>query len=94
MRAAAQVVPLMDKALSPYVKGGGAKKYEEELRRMYGMDGSPQVLPPCPARADPRPASHPRRATASFLVTVLAARRAVGGGRSVTGIGRRRGRGR
>ncbi|GAB5360019.1 hypothetical protein AAMO2058_000591400 [Amorphochlora amoebiformis] len=33
-----KVVPLMDKALSPYVKGGGAKKYEEELRRMYGMD--------------------------------------------------------
>ncbi len=35
----------MDKALSPYVKGGGAKKYEEELRRMYGMDGSAQVSP-------------------------------------------------
>jgi predicted unusual protein kinase regulating ubiquinone biosynthesis (AarF/ABC1/UbiB family) len=32
------VVPLMDKALTPYIKGGGAKKYEEELRRMYGMD--------------------------------------------------------
>ena len=32
----------MDKALSPYVKGGGAKKYEEELKRMYGMDGSAQ----------------------------------------------------
>ena len=30
----------MDKALSPYVKGGGAKKYEEELKNMYGMDGS------------------------------------------------------
>merc|ERR1719387_3357758 len=31
----------MDKALSPYVKGGGAKKYEEELKAMYGMsDGS------------------------------------------------------
>lgn len=28
----------MDKALSPYVKGGGAKKYEAELKRMYGME--------------------------------------------------------
>jgi aarF domain-containing kinase len=36
----AKVVPLMDKALTPYVKGGGAKKYEEELRNIYGMDGS------------------------------------------------------
>merc|ERR1719201_1584605 len=35
-----KVIPLMDKALSPYVKGGGAKQYEEELKRMYGMDGS------------------------------------------------------
>ena len=34
------VVPLMDKALTPYVKGGGAKKYEEELRKTYGLDGS------------------------------------------------------
>jgi predicted unusual protein kinase regulating ubiquinone biosynthesis (AarF/ABC1/UbiB family) len=33
------VIPLMDKALTPYVKGGGAKKYEEEVRRMYGLDG-------------------------------------------------------
>ena len=24
----------MDKALTPYVKGGGAKKYEEELKAM------------------------------------------------------------
>ena len=32
------IIPLMDKALSPYVKGGGAKKYEEELKRMYGME--------------------------------------------------------
>ena len=32
------VEPLMDKALTPYVKGGGAKKYEEEIRRMYGLD--------------------------------------------------------
>merc|ERR1719217_1881899 len=36
----AKVIPLMDKALSPYVKGGGAKQYEEELKKMYGMDGS------------------------------------------------------
>jgi len=31
-------IPLMDKALSPYVKGGGAKKYEEELKKLYGME--------------------------------------------------------
>jgi len=31
------IVPLMDKALSPYVKGGGAKKYEAEVKRMYDM---------------------------------------------------------
>jgi len=37
-----KVIPLMDKALSPYVKGGGAKKYEEEIRKMYGMDGTGQ----------------------------------------------------
>lgn len=30
----------MDKALTPYVKGGGAQRYEEELRKTYGMDGS------------------------------------------------------
>ena len=36
----AKVVPLMDKALSPYVKGGGAKKYEAELKKIYNMDGS------------------------------------------------------
>lgn len=36
----ALVVPLMDKALTPYVKGGGAKKYEDELRKTYGLDGS------------------------------------------------------
>ena len=35
-----KVIPLMDKALSPYVKGGGAKQYEEELKKLYGMDGS------------------------------------------------------
>lgn len=34
----ASIIPLMDKALSPYVKGGGAKKYEEELKRLYGME--------------------------------------------------------
>merc|ERR1719502_1226915 len=28
----------MDKALSPYVKGGGAKRYEEELKKLYGFD--------------------------------------------------------
>jgi len=38
----AVVEPLMDKALSPYVKGGGAKRYEEELKKMYGMDGTTQ----------------------------------------------------
>ena len=32
------IIPLMDKALSPYVKGGGAKRYEEEVRRLYGME--------------------------------------------------------
>ena len=34
----AAIIPLMDKALSPYVKGGGAKKYEVELRKLYGMN--------------------------------------------------------
>ena len=34
----AAVIPLMDKALSPYVKGGGAKKYEAEVKRLYGME--------------------------------------------------------
>ncbi len=29
-----KVIPLMDKALTPYVKGGGAQKYEEELKKM------------------------------------------------------------
>ena len=39
----AAVIPLMDKALSPYVKGGGAKKYEEEVRKLYNMeDGNMQ----------------------------------------------------
>jgi hypothetical protein len=36
----AKVVPLMDKALTPYVKGGGAQKYKEELESIYGMDGT------------------------------------------------------
>lgn len=31
------VVPLMDKALTPYVKGGGSKAYEAELKKMYGF---------------------------------------------------------
>lgn len=34
----AAVIPLMDKALSPYVKGGGAKKYEEEVKKLYNME--------------------------------------------------------
>ena len=33
-----KVVPLMDKALTPYVMGGGAKRYEAELKKMYGFD--------------------------------------------------------
>lgn len=33
------VVPLMDKALSPYIAGGGAKKFEERVRASYGMEG-------------------------------------------------------
>eukprot|EP00808_Paulinella_micropora_P024115 g17880.t1 len=32
------VVPLMDKALTPYIKGGGAKKYREEVLKTYGLD--------------------------------------------------------
>lgn len=34
-----KVVSLMDKALLSYVKGGGVKKYEVELKCMYNMDG-------------------------------------------------------
>jgi len=34
----AAIIPLMDKALSPYVMGGGAKRYEEEVRKIYGME--------------------------------------------------------
>lgn len=35
------VIPLMDKALSPYVVGGGARKYEEAVKRSYGLqDGA------------------------------------------------------
>jgi hypothetical protein len=37
------VEPLMDKALSPYVKGGGAKRYEEELKKIYGFEESGAV---------------------------------------------------
>jgi aarF domain-containing kinase len=33
-----KIIPLMDKALSPYVKGGGAKMYEQELKKIYGME--------------------------------------------------------
>ena len=36
------IIPLMDKALSPYVKGGGAKKYEAELMKLYGMEDTVQ----------------------------------------------------
>lgn len=35
-----KVIPLMDKALTPYVKGGGAQRYEEEIRKTYGLDGT------------------------------------------------------
>lgn len=38
----ATIIPLMDKALTPYVKGGGAKKYEAELMKLYGMDDTMQ----------------------------------------------------
>ena len=34
----ALVVPLMGKALSPYVKGGGAKKYEAELLKVKASE--------------------------------------------------------
>ncbi|GKY90643.1 hypothetical protein MPSEU_000037700 [Mayamaea pseudoterrestris] len=34
----AAIIPLMDKALSPYVQGGGAKNYEKELKKIYGME--------------------------------------------------------
>merc|ERR1719240_1449800 len=33
----------MDKALSPWVKYSSTEKYNEELMRMYGMDGSAQA---------------------------------------------------
>merc|ERR1719316_187090 len=33
-----KVIPLMDKALSPYVRGGGAQRYQEEVKKSYGMD--------------------------------------------------------
>lgn len=28
----------MDKALTPYIKGGGAQRYEEELKKLYGFE--------------------------------------------------------
>merc|ERR1719174_3036607 len=34
------VVPLMDKALSPYIAGGGAKKFEDRVLESYGVDKS------------------------------------------------------
>jgi predicted unusual protein kinase regulating ubiquinone biosynthesis (AarF/ABC1/UbiB family) len=34
------VIPLMDKALTPYVKGGGADNYAAEVRKTYGMGES------------------------------------------------------
>jgi len=36
----AAIIPLMNKALSPYLSGGGARKYEEELKKLYGMEDS------------------------------------------------------
>lgn len=39
----AKVIPLMDKALSPYVMGGGAKRYEDELKKMYNFDDAGAV---------------------------------------------------
>jgi predicted unusual protein kinase regulating ubiquinone biosynthesis (AarF/ABC1/UbiB family) len=36
----ALVIPLMDKALTPYVKGGGAQTYADEVRKQYGMSES------------------------------------------------------
>lgn len=36
----AAIIPLMNKALSPYLSGGGAKKYETELKKLYGMEDS------------------------------------------------------
>jgi aarF domain-containing kinase len=32
-----KVIPLMQKALGPYIKGGGAKQYEAEIRKVYGI---------------------------------------------------------
>eukprot|EP00303_Exanthemachrysis_gayraliae_P000188 CAMPEP_0206011302 /NCGR_PEP_ID=MMETSP1464-20131121/13028_1 /ASSEMBLY_ACC=CAM_ASM_001124 /TAXON_ID=119497 /ORGANISM="Exanthemachrysis gayraliae, Strain RCC1523" /LENGTH=821 /DNA_ID=CAMNT_0053384957 /DNA_START=58 /DNA_END=2523 /DNA_ORIENTATION=+ len=34
------VLPLMDKALTPYIQGGGAKKYAAAVSANYGMDGT------------------------------------------------------
>ena len=51
----------MDKALSPYVQGGGAKKYEAELKKIYGFEdggavgGFQVTLPPPAPPPSPRP---------------------------------------
>ncbi|KAH8075503.1 hypothetical protein JL721_1513 [Aureococcus anophagefferens] len=34
----ATVIPLMDKALSPYIAGGGAKQFERRVKESYGID--------------------------------------------------------
>ena len=34
----ATVVPLMDKALSPYIAGGGAQKFQDRVLESYGVD--------------------------------------------------------
>lgn len=39
----AAIIPLMNKALSPYLSGGGAKNYEKELLKLYGMEDSSNV---------------------------------------------------
>lgn len=57
----ATIMPLMDKALSPYVRGGGAKRYEEAVRRIYGMR-------PFPARVS---STHPRHSRLCTRLTPL-----------------------
>ena len=34
----AAIIPLMDKALTPYVQGGGYQKYQSEIMKTYGME--------------------------------------------------------
>jgi len=34
------VIPLMDRALTPYIQGGGATKYAAAVSDMYGIDGT------------------------------------------------------